>query len=245
MQVAVHKLLAKYPDIGSITTTGMTCCHAWDSRCIVNLRPRLPAPHIACPVAGHSLGGALASLSAYDLAFSEINRVGDSSSAKLIPVTAFTFEAPRVGECNYVRMQDTCYTYSVTDPCLAPGNLAYAEGFKAGADSQLKMLRVVNIPDVVPKVGRGLHGLPRAWCLLDACACVACSQQIVACADAVRRVDMEGRVQPAAALQVPCDAPQGCPGLCQPAGGQVRLSLPPRRRGVSCPPLRAASTHAA
>ena len=81
VHVALHKLLAAYPGkVGSITTTG------------------------------HSLGGALASMCAFDIATSRINRDGDgepvvSDSHKLgynpnayIPVTAITFEAPRVGE---------------------------------------------------------------------------------------------------------------------------------------------------
>ncbi len=40
-------------------------------------------------------------------------------------------------------------------PAVIPGNEAYAEGFKTGDDSQLKMLRVVNVPDIVPKVLAG------------------------------------------------------------------------------------------
>jgi hypothetical protein len=35
---------------------------------------------------------------AFDLAWSKIGRLGDQQSGDLIPVTAFTFEAPRVGE---------------------------------------------------------------------------------------------------------------------------------------------------
>ena len=60
------------------------------------LRCHLEEP--ACCAAGHSLGGALASLCAFDLAWSKIGRLGDQQSGDLIPVTAFTFEAPRVGE---------------------------------------------------------------------------------------------------------------------------------------------------
>ncbi len=81
IHVALHKLLAAYPGkVGSITTTG------------------------------HSLGGALASMCAFDIATSRINRDGDGEPVtgnkhKLsynpdayIPVTAITFEAPLVGE---------------------------------------------------------------------------------------------------------------------------------------------------
>lgn len=124
MQVAVHKLLAKYPDVGSITTTGVSCGLHGQMGCMGTLpflwscgsTPR-ELSH-ARAVAGHSLGGALASLSAYDLAFSEINRVGDFSSGELIPVTAFTFEAPRVGECTAACMHDT--SSRVADACPLP-----------------------------------------------------------------------------------------------------------------------------
>lgn len=68
VQEALSKLLTQYKEeIGSITVTG------------------------------HSLGGALASLCAFDIASARINRVGDKPGGALIPVTAFTFEAPRVG----------------------------------------------------------------------------------------------------------------------------------------------------
>lgn len=68
MHVAVQKLLAANPgEVGSITTTG------------------------------HSLGGALASMCAFDIAWSGINKDGDQQGGHYIPITAFTFEAPRVG----------------------------------------------------------------------------------------------------------------------------------------------------
>ncbi len=68
VQMAVRKLLAHYgPDVGRITTTG------------------------------HSLGGALAEMCAFDLVESEINRQGDMPTGRDLPVTAFTFEAPRAG----------------------------------------------------------------------------------------------------------------------------------------------------
>ncbi|KAK9824703.1 hypothetical protein WJX72_012520 [[Myrmecia] bisecta] len=96
VQVAVRKLLAQYgSEVGSITTTG------------------------------HSLGGALASLSAFDIANSQINKQGDDVNGRRIPVTAFTFEAPRVG------------------------NAAYAKAFHH-PDGGLKQLRVENLKDVVP-----------------------------------------------------------------------------------------------
>ncbi len=68
VHVAVRKLLAKYGDsVGSITVTG------------------------------HSLGGALATLCAFDLSASGINRQGDCKEGALVPVTCVTFNAPRVG----------------------------------------------------------------------------------------------------------------------------------------------------
>lgn len=45
-----------------------------------------------------STGGALASMCAFDIAWSRINKDGDEQKGDYIPVTAFTFEAPRVGE---------------------------------------------------------------------------------------------------------------------------------------------------
>ena len=48
-------------------------------------------------VTGHSLGGALASICAFDLAYSEINQVGDKPIGELIPVTAITFCGAAVG----------------------------------------------------------------------------------------------------------------------------------------------------
>jgi putative lipase involved disintegration of autophagic bodies len=51
-------------------------------------------------ITGHSLGGALAQLCAFDLVGSGVNHQGDSISGPLIPVTAITFEAPRAGGVN-------------------------------------------------------------------------------------------------------------------------------------------------
>lgn len=48
-------------------------------------------------VTGHSLGGALASICAFDLAYSEINQVGAKPDGALIPVTAITFCGAAVG----------------------------------------------------------------------------------------------------------------------------------------------------
>ncbi|EIE22842.1 hypothetical protein COCSUDRAFT_63967 [Coccomyxa subellipsoidea C-169] len=112
VHVALSKLLTQYGDeIGSITTTG------------------------------HSLGGALASLCAFDIAWSRINRVEDKPGGALIPVTAFTFEAPRVGNAAYAATFDG--DYSPDNPPADLNSVKY-----------VKMLRVVNVPDIVPKAPR-------------------------------------------------------------------------------------------
>eukprot|EP00884_Botryococcus_braunii_P016030 jgi/Botrbrau1/310/Bobra.0022s0274.2 len=97
VQMAVVKLLAHFGDkVGSITVTG------------------------------HSLGGALATICAYDLVASGVNHISNDQTKPLIPVTAITFEAPRAG------------------------NWAFAEAFHA-TDGP-RHLRITNVPDVVPKV---------------------------------------------------------------------------------------------
>ncbi len=98
VHVALSKLLTQYGDeIGSITTTG------------------------------HSLGGALASLCAFDIAWSRINRVGDKPGGALIPVTAFTFEAPRVGAPLFRATQGTLNQLNST-PGLLPRRGCKAQG---------------------------------------------------------------------------------------------------------------------
>ncbi|CAK0787094.1 hypothetical protein CVIRNUC_010310 [Coccomyxa viridis] len=116
VHVAVRALLAKYQDdkdngaITSITT------------------------------AGHSLGGALACMCAFDLAWSKVGRLGDKQDGDLIPITAFTFEAPRVG-----------------NPAFAAVFATQRAGIPDAEDPlhnyiPLKSLRVYNTPDIVPKV---------------------------------------------------------------------------------------------
>lgn len=79
VQVAVRKLLAFYgEEVGSITITG------------------------------HSLGGALAQICAFDLVESGVNHQGDSKRGALVPVTAITFEAPRAGEMNNLNFIYIC-----------------------------------------------------------------------------------------------------------------------------------------
>ena len=93
VQKEIRRLVAKYPrEMLSITTTG------------------------------HSLGGALATLSAYDLVRNKCNQTSEKSK---ISVTVLTFAAPRVG------------------------NDAFRDRLE---EFQVNVLRVVNAPDVVPKV---------------------------------------------------------------------------------------------
>uniref|UniRef100_A0A1J3EJL3 Phospholipase A1-Igamma1, chloroplastic n=1 Tax=Noccaea caerulescens TaxID=107243 RepID=A0A1J3EJL3_NOCCA len=76
---------------------------------------------LSITVTGHSLGGALAVLSAYDVAEMGLNR---TLRGKVVPVTAFTFGGPRVG------------------------NIRFKERIE---ELGVKVLRVVNEHDVVPK----------------------------------------------------------------------------------------------
>lgn len=76
---------------------------------------------VSITVSGHSLGGALAILSAYDIAETGLS-IG--SSGRVVPVTVFTYSGPRVGN----------------------------EMFKERIERLgVKVLRVVNVHDVVPK----------------------------------------------------------------------------------------------
>jgi hypothetical protein len=88
-----------------------------------------PDSELSITVTGHSLGSALAILSAYDLAESDLNQVeavvGGKKTVKQIPITVFSFAGPRVG------------------------NLAFKERLK---ELGVKVLRVVNKKDVVPHV---------------------------------------------------------------------------------------------
>ncbi|KAK9832884.1 hypothetical protein WJX74_000679 [Apatococcus lobatus] len=73
-------------------------------------------------VCGHSLGGALATVNSFDLVAQGLNRRPDGTQ---VPVTAYTFASPRVG------------------------NQAFVD---QAAELGLKVLRTVNFRDVVPKV---------------------------------------------------------------------------------------------
>ncbi|XWS46913.1 hypothetical protein CRYUN_Cryun14cG0109000 [Craigia yunnanensis] len=76
---------------------------------------------ISINITGHSLGSALAILSAYDIVETGVNVLKDS---RAVPVSVFSFSAPRVGN---VRFKERIETLGV------------------------KVLRVVNVHDIVPK----------------------------------------------------------------------------------------------
>ncbi|KAG0580576.1 hypothetical protein KC19_4G183900 [Ceratodon purpureus] len=77
--------------------------------------------NLSITLTGHNLGGALAILTAYEIAESGLHKQGKGTT---IPVTAFTFGSPHVGDG------------------------AFRRRF---AELQVKLLRVVNVHDVVPK----------------------------------------------------------------------------------------------
>ncbi|XP_057955681.1 phospholipase A1-Igamma3, chloroplastic [Malania oleifera] len=77
-------------------------------------------------VTGHSLGASLAILSAYDIAEMGVNVVrNDDGSERRVPITVFSFSGPRVGN---LKFKERCEELGV------------------------KVLRVVNVHDVVPTV---------------------------------------------------------------------------------------------
>lgn len=80
---------------------------------------------LSITVCGHSLGSALATLSAYDLAESDLNQTEVGGKQVTIPITVFSFAGPRVG------------------------NSAFKERLE---EVGVKVLRVVNKHDVVPHV---------------------------------------------------------------------------------------------
>lgn len=80
---------------------------------------------LSITVCGHSLGSALATLSAYDLAESDLNQTEVGGKKVTIPITVFSFAGPRVG------------------------NSAFKERLEQVG---VKVLRVVNKHDKVPQV---------------------------------------------------------------------------------------------
>ncbi|KAH7543522.1 hypothetical protein FEM48_Zijuj02G0192900 [Ziziphus jujuba var. spinosa] len=83
---------------------------------------------ISITLTGHSLGAALAIVSAYDIAEMKLNIVRDVAEEEIvrkIPITVFSFSGPRVGNLHFKERCD---------------------------ELDVKVLRVVNVHDVVPTV---------------------------------------------------------------------------------------------
>ncbi|CAO2837302.1 unnamed protein product [Amaranthus hypochondriacus] len=79
---------------------------------------------LSITITGHSLGGALALLSAYDIAEMRLNTVRDDKNrTKKIPVSVFSFASPRVGNLKFKERCD---------------------------ELGIKQLRVINVHDKVP-----------------------------------------------------------------------------------------------
>ncbi|XP_059665334.1 phospholipase A1-Igamma3, chloroplastic [Cornus florida] len=82
---------------------------------------------LSITVTGHSLGAALALLSAYDIAEMKLNTIhnGESVGTNKIPITVYSFSGPRVGN---LRFKERCDELGI------------------------KVLRVINVHDKVPAV---------------------------------------------------------------------------------------------
>lgn len=129
-----HRLssTARVSDKGVRVEKGFLSCYiskGEDSRCardtviseILRLVDKFKDESLSVTLTGHSLGAALATLSSYDIK----KFLNSKFSALTIPVTAFTFASPRVG------------------------NRAFALRME---ELGVKVLRLVNKRDVVPKV---------------------------------------------------------------------------------------------
>ncbi|XP_059311452.1 phospholipase A1-Igamma3, chloroplastic [Lycium ferocissimum] len=81
---------------------------------------------LSITITGHSLGAALALLSAYDIAEMKLNILHSGKSiTKIIPITVFTFGSPRVGN---LKFKERCEELGI------------------------RVLRVINVHDMVPTV---------------------------------------------------------------------------------------------
>lgn len=83
---------------------------------------------LSITITGHSLGAALAILSAYDIAELKLNAVNEDGTGGVvnkIPVTVYSFAGPRVGN---LKFKERCEELGV------------------------KVLRVINVHDMVPTV---------------------------------------------------------------------------------------------
>lgn len=86
---------------------------------------------LSITLTGHSLGGALAILTAYQIAETGLNKQTTANGTlNTIPITVFSFGSPRIGDVIFKRRFE---------------------------ELQIKALRVVNLHDVVPKAIGGLH----------------------------------------------------------------------------------------
>lgn len=90
---------------------------------VKRLIERYKGEELSITVTGHSLGAALALLSAYDIAEMKLNKTGKSQSQ--IPITVFSFAGPRVGNLKFRRRCD---------------------------ELEIKVLRIVNVHDKIPTV---------------------------------------------------------------------------------------------
>ncbi|CAA7048495.1 unnamed protein product [Microthlaspi erraticum] len=79
---------------------------------------------LSITVTGHSLGAALALVSAYDIAELNLNHIPEKNNNK-VPISVFSFSGPRVGN---LRFKERC------------------------EELEIKVLRVVNVHDKVPSV---------------------------------------------------------------------------------------------
>ncbi|KAK6919724.1 Fungal lipase-like domain [Dillenia turbinata] len=82
-------------------------------------------------ITGHSLGAALATLNAADIAANGYNIVTCHGNTKKIPVTVFSYSSPRIGDPNFC---DACHTME-----------------------NLHILRVKNVGDIIPDLPPGLY----------------------------------------------------------------------------------------
>ncbi|CAK7331094.1 unnamed protein product [Dovyalis caffra] len=80
---------------------------------------------LSITITGHSLGAALATLSAYDIAEMRLNYMDDAEYSTKIPLTVYSFSGPRVGN---LKFKERCDELGV------------------------KVLRVINVHDKVPTV---------------------------------------------------------------------------------------------
>ncbi|KAK3035175.1 hypothetical protein RJ639_034563 [Escallonia herrerae] len=86
---------------------------------------RYKGEELSITITGHSLGAALAILSAYDIAEMKLNIVDNGTSMAKIPITVFSFSSPRVGNLKFKERCD---------------------------ELGIKVLRVTNVHDKVPTV---------------------------------------------------------------------------------------------